>query len=148
MPIPVVPGAPSAPSNATGTSPATSNVPAAAVNLQNIPSVHHVPGVTAAAAVVTDGSGAPGAATTQAGQGEAQPPTPSNASMSAEIQTPMADDLAVDPSLEDAEGDEEHAAKRPRLDDSHDGSLEDEAVLNALTAHNHPTPVEDHYTGE
>jgi hypothetical protein len=56
------------------------------------------------------------------------------------------EDLAVDPSL-DEEPEDEHAAKRQRLDDSQEPSLEDEAVLNALAGHNNPaTPGE--YTTE
>ncbi|KAK0626153.1 hypothetical protein B0T14DRAFT_509271 [Immersiella caudata] len=67
-----------------------------------------------------------------------QIPPPVDASISAQGDTPVDDDLAVDPSLEDAEDDDDHAAKRPRLDDSQDHSLEDAAVLNALAAHNNP----------
>jgi hypothetical protein len=57
------------------------------------------------------------------------------------------DDLAVDPSL-GAEPDEEHAAKRQRLDDSQEPSLEveDEAVLNALAGHNNPTTPGEYAT--
>ncbi|KAK4205634.1 hypothetical protein QBC40DRAFT_270545 [Triangularia verruculosa] len=47
-------------------------------------------------------------------------------------------DLAVDPNLEDDS--DEHVAKRQRLDDSQNGSLDDEAMMNALAAHNEPTP--------
>lgn len=56
------------------------------------------------------------------------------------------DDLAVDPSLED-DPEDEHVAKRQRLDDSQEPTLEDEAVLSALAGHNNPgTPGE--YTSE
>ncbi|KAK4190259.1 hypothetical protein QBC35DRAFT_449453 [Podospora australis] len=49
------------------------------------------------------------------------------------------DDLAVDPSL----GDGEHPSKRPRLDDSQGtSSMDDEAMLSALAAHNAPTPAD------
>ncbi|KAK4455600.1 hypothetical protein QBC34DRAFT_70913 [Podospora aff. communis PSN243] len=65
-------------------------------------------------------------------------PPPVDASVSPQGDTPVDDELAVDPSLEDAEDDEDHAAKRPRLDDNQDHSLEDAAVLNALAAHNNP----------
>jgi hypothetical protein len=52
------------------------------------------------------------------------------------------DGLAVDPSLVN-EPTEEPAAKRQRLNDSQDPSLDDEAVLNALASHNNtPTPGE------
>jgi hypothetical protein len=54
--------------------------------------------------------------------------------------------LAVDPSLEDEEPEEQHAAKRLRLDDSQDPSLEDEAVLNALAGHNNATPPGEYST--
>jgi hypothetical protein len=54
------------------------------------------------------------------------------------------EDLAVDPSLEDdAEEEEEHVAKRQRLEDSQEPTLEDEAVLHVLSGHNNPeTPGE------
>lgn len=58
-------------------------------------------------------------------------------------ETPGSDALAVDPSLQDPD---EHPPKRQRLDESQDPSVEDEAVLNALAAHNHPSI--DHYDGE
>jgi hypothetical protein len=57
---------------------------------------------------------------------------------------PGNDSLAVDPDLEDPD---EQVAKRPRLAESQDPSLEDEAVMSALAAHNNPAPV-DHYTTE
>lgn len=62
----------------------------------------------------------------------------------AESETPGSESLAVDPSLEDSD---EQPAKRPRLDENQDPSLDDEAVLSALAAHNNPTPV-DHYAPE
>jgi hypothetical protein len=49
--------------------------------------------------------------------------------------------LAVDPNLEDADG---HLAKRPRLDDAHDPSLEDDAVMSALEAHNNAGVVDQY----
>lgn len=57
---------------------------------------------------------------------------------------PGNDSLAVDPDLEDPD---EQVAKRPRLAESQDPSLEDEAVMSALAAHNNPAPV-DHYGAE
>jgi hypothetical protein len=53
--------------------------------------------------------------------------------------------VAVDPSLVDS--DDGPAPKRPRLDETQEPSLEDEAVLNALAAHNNPNAV-DHYAPE
>ena len=49
----------------------------------------------------------------------------------------------------DGEGDvlDEPEIKRPRLEDNTDPSLEDEAVLTALAAHNNPGSV-DHYGQE
>jgi hypothetical protein len=88
-------------------------------------------------------------------QGQPQPPPPQvNQAMAAQVNQAMApqaqmtapDDLAVDPNLGE-EPDEEHAAKRQRLDDSQEPSLEDEAVLNALADHNNPTPPGE-YTSE
>jgi hypothetical protein len=53
------------------------------------------------------------------------------------------EDLAVDPSLEDDAEEEEHVAKRQRLEDSQEPTLEDEAVLHVLSGHNNPeTPGE------
>jgi hypothetical protein len=52
--------------------------------------------------------------------------------------------LAVDPSLEDAD---EQMIKRPRLDDPQDPSLDEEAVLSALSAHGNPEVV-DQYSQE
>lgn len=50
------------------------------------------------------------------------------------------DDLAVDPTLGDGDG---HPSKRPRLDDSQGtSSMDDEAMMNALAAHNAPTPAD------
>lgn len=42
---------------------------------------------------------------------------------------------------------DEHDAKRTKLDDHHDPSLNDEAILSALAAHNNPDGVE-HYNPE
>jgi hypothetical protein len=63
--------------------------------------------------------------------------------------------LAVDPSLEEAEDQlvkrleeaNEHIVKRPRLEESQNPSLEDEAVMNALAAHHNPVVV-DQYAQE
>ncbi|KAK3304402.1 uncharacterized protein B0T15DRAFT_240516 [Chaetomium strumarium] len=62
-------------------------------------------------------------------------------------QAPMTapEQLAVDPSLDDGP-EEEHAAKRQRLADSQDPSLDDEAVLNALAGHNNPTTPGEYTT--
>jgi hypothetical protein len=65
-----------------------------------------------------------------------------NSGVAPQAQMTVPDDLAVDPNLED-DPEEEHSAKRQRLDDSHDPSLEEDAVLNALASHNNPeTPAE------
>jgi hypothetical protein len=55
------------------------------------------------------------------------------------------DDLAVDPNLEDDL--EEQPAKRPRLNESQDSSIEDETVLSGLSVNNNPTPGGE-YTSE
>ncbi len=68
-----------------------------------------------------------------------------NQGIAPQAQMTVSDDIAVDPSLED-EPEEEHSAKRQRLDDGHDSALEDEAVLNALTSHNNPTPPGEYTT--
>lgn len=48
-------------------------------------------------------------------------------------------------SFEDAsEESDEHAAKRPKLEENHDPALNDEAILSALAAHTQPGTVE-HY---
>lgn len=47
--------------------------------------------------------------------------------------TPGSESLAVDPGLEDVD---EHPNKRQRLDENQDPYREDEAVMNALAAHN------------
>jgi hypothetical protein len=57
----------------------------------------------------------------------------------------VSNDIAVDPSLED-DAEDEHSAKRQRLEDSQDSALEDEAVLNALASHNNPTPPGEYAT--
>jgi hypothetical protein len=59
-------------------------------------------------------------------------------------ETPGSESLAVDPSLEDPD---EHPHKRQRLDEENqDPSLEEQAVMNALAAHNNPSV--DHYAAE
>ncbi|KAK4120802.1 hypothetical protein N657DRAFT_140917 [Parathielavia appendiculata] len=85
-------------------------------------------------------------------QGQPQPPPP-QASQAIAPQAQMAqahmtspEELAVDPNLEE-EPEEEHAAKRQRLDDSQEPTLEDEAVLNVLAGHNNPTTPGE-YTSE
>lgn len=51
-------------------------------------------------------------------------------------------------SFEDAsEESDEHAAKRPKLEENHDPALNDEAILSALAAHTQPGSVE-HYNPE
>lgn len=42
---------------------------------------------------------------------------------------------------------DEHAAKRPKLEENHDPALNDEAILSALAAHTQPGSVE-HYNSE
>jgi hypothetical protein len=74
---------------------------------------------------------------------QASPPLQSHISPQTGSDTPGSDSLAVDPSLQDTD---EHPSKRQRLDESQDPSVEDEAVLNALAAHNHPSI--DHYDAE
>ncbi|KAH8907221.1 hypothetical protein BR93DRAFT_928093 [Coniochaeta sp. PMI_546] len=71
------------------------------------------------------------------------PPVPPIVSLppQTESATPGSESLVVDPSLEDSD---EQPAKRPRLEETQEPSLEDEAVLNALAAHNNPNAV-DHY---
>ncbi len=64
-----------------------------------------------------------------------------------QAQMTVSNDIVVDPSLEeDADEEDEHSVKRQRLDDGQDSALEDEAVLNALTSHNNPTPPSDYAT--
>lgn len=74
------------------------------------------------------------------------PPLPPIVSLppQTESATPGSESLVVDPSLEDSD---EQPAKRPRLEETQEPSLEDEAVLNALAAHNNPNAV-DHYAPE
>ncbi|KAK0705123.1 hypothetical protein B0H67DRAFT_499020 [Lasiosphaeris hirsuta] len=103
------------------------------------PSLVGVPGIPDLSGVA-GGSDISGLSDTQGietGQSGSQPPPPIASSLSTQADTPVADDLAVDPSLEDADADDEHAAKRPRLDEN--PSLDDEAVMNALAAHNDPS---------
>ncbi|KAB5585790.1 hypothetical protein GE09DRAFT_1048833 [Coniochaeta sp. 2T2.1] len=59
----------------------------------------------------------------------------------AQSETPGSDAMAVDPSLDDQIS---QPAKRPRLEENVEPSIEDEAVLNALAAHANPSPG-DHY---
>jgi hypothetical protein len=59
--------------------------------------------------------------------------------------------LPLDASVDrDGDGEEdeidERELKRPRLEDTTDPALEDEAVLNALAAHNNPSGVEAYAT--
>lgn len=79
-----------------------------------------------------------GMPTVGAPQGGGGPTALAEGSDSGQGETPADDELAVDPSLEDADDDQEHAAKRPRLDDNQGSSLDDEAVMNALAAHTNP----------
>lgn len=74
------------------------------------------------------------------------PPVPPTVAVPAqpETATPASEPMAVDPSLEDSD---EQPAKRPRVEGTQEPSLEDEAVLNALAAHNNPNAV-DHYAPE
>ena len=52
--------------------------------------------------------------------------------------------MVVDPSLDDQVS---QPARRPRLDETVDPTMDDEAVFNALAAHNNPNPG-DHYAPE
>ncbi|KAJ4307040.1 hypothetical protein N0V88_000415 [Collariella sp. IMI 366227] len=67
-------------------------------------------------------------------------PIPSSVTAGMAPQAPMTmpDDLAVDPSLED-EPEDGRDAKRQRMSDSQDPSLEEVAMMNALASHNNPT---------
>lgn len=80
----------------------------------------------------------------QIGQKGMQPPSVADRpTLPPTDHNPVVDDeLALDPSLEDPD---EQVAKRPRLDDSHDPSLDpDEAELSAaLAAHNSRTSVDN-----
>ena len=127
---PVTPGAIGAPGG-----------PAAPAVLGMPPALDGVPGV----GDISTLSESPGV---QDGSVEPQHQPPVDRSVSVQGDTPVDDELAVDPSLEDAEeaedDDDEHAAKRPRLDDNQDQSLEDVAVLHALAAHNNPVAGDEY----
>lgn len=79
-------------------------------------------------------------------------PSLADPSVVAPLPHPHAGTLPLDPNADadrDGEGEvlDEPELKRPRLDDNTDPSLEDEAVLTALAAHNNPASV-DHYGQE
>ncbi|KAK4043594.1 hypothetical protein C8A01DRAFT_43532 [Parachaetomium inaequale] len=152
-PAGVAPGAPGAPPLVPGAAP----VPGMAHGVPVHPQFAGLPGVPAAPP--TPGSAIPGAPGTPAmpnvppahglpvthGQPQPHPPQVSQG-IAPQAQMTAHEDLAVDPGL-DEEPEDDHAAKRQRLDDSQEPSLEDEAVLNALAGHNNPaTPGE--YTTE
>ncbi|KAK1832734.1 hypothetical protein QBC39DRAFT_370748 [Podospora conica] len=104
----------------------------------NPPALPNVAGVPNIPAQHGDASSMADAHSIQDADGESpQPRMTGDGSLSGHGDTPLGDDLAaVDPSLEDAD---EHLAKRPRLHENHDPSLDDDvAVMNALTAHNNP----------
>ncbi|KAK4241352.1 hypothetical protein C8A03DRAFT_41181 [Achaetomium macrosporum] len=121
-----------------------------------------VPGVSGApptpVSTVSGAPGTPGMPTMPAAQGlpmgqgqpmvqgqpQSAPPMP-GPGVAPQAQMTAPGELAVDPSLEE-EPEEEHAAKRQRLNDSQDPSLEDEAVLNALAGHNNPTTPGEYTT--
>lgn len=115
-----------------------------------------LPGVSPAppapASTVPGASGTPAMANAADSQGlpqaqdQAQQPQPqTNPGVAPQVQMTAHEELAVDPSLGE-EPEEEHAAKRPRLDDSQEPTLEDEAVLNALAGHNNPTTPGEYTT--
>ena len=120
--VPIMSGVPGMPGM-----PAVPGVPGAS-SIAGTSTVPNPPG-PASASPLPDGQVAAN------GHAGSETPAPPDGSLSGQDVTPVEDDLAVDPDLEDPE---EHAAKRARLDDSQDPSLEDVAVLNALAAHNNP----------
>ncbi|KXX81229.1 hypothetical protein MMYC01_201380 [Madurella mycetomatis] len=163
-PTGTAPGASSAPPLVPGAPPAVAGAPGvpAGPPMSGMPPVSTAPadpaGPAGPAGVGTSGAPSiPSAPPTQvlpASQAQPRPPPhpplpahlvqSSNPGVAPQAQMAGPDDLAVDPSLE--EDPEEHAAKRPRLNESQDSSIEDEAVLNALAVHSNPTPGE--YTTE
>ncbi|KAK0706570.1 hypothetical protein B0T26DRAFT_461220 [Lasiosphaeria miniovina] len=114
-------------------------------NMHGLPGVHGLP----MSGVPGDVAGLPSSGGVQVGQGGEARQSPAEGSPSmGEEQTPVHDDIAVDPSLEDHDHDHDHdeqPAKRPRLDNGQDTTpLEDEAVMNALAAHNNSNPPQGH----
>ena len=151
-PAGVAPGTPGAPQLVPGAPPVTGPPHGVPVH----PQFSGIPGVPAApVAPVQPVLGAPGTPamsnvppphglTIPQSQPHPQPPH-LNQGLAPQAQMTAPEDLAVDPSLED-EPEDEHLAKRQRLDDNQDSVLEDEAVLNALTSHNNPTPPGEYAT--
>lgn len=125
---PVAPMGTGAPAPLPGMAPSNAPAPAHVAGMPNIPVPHH-----------GDASSMTDAQSIQDADGESPQPRMTgdgSLSVSGHGNTPLGDDLgAVDPSLEDPD---EHMAKRPRLHENQDPSLEDVAVMNALSAHNNP----------
>jgi len=69
-------------------------------------------------------------------QPESVTPVPAAAPFHEPAPVPPPPELTLDPSAEEFD---EQATKRAKLDEAADHSLDDEAVLSALTAHNAPT---------
>lgn len=120
--------APPLPGLVPGMAPSNASAPTHVAGMPNIPAPHH-----------GDVSSMADAQSIQDADGESPQPRMTgdgSLSVSGHGDTPLGDDLgAVDPSLEDPD---EHMAKRPRLHENQDPSLEDVAVMNALSAHNNP----------
>ncbi|KAL2147885.1 hypothetical protein VTI28DRAFT_3363 [Corynascus sepedonium] len=141
----VPPGTPGASSLVPGTVSIQNMSPGLPVHPQfaGLPGVSPVP--PPPASTVSGAPGTPAMANVPGPQGlpatqvQTQPPPPQpNPGVAPQAQMTAHEELAVDPSLGE-EPEEEHAAKRQRLDDSQEPTLEDEAVLNALASHNNPT---------
>ncbi|AEO61785.1 hypothetical protein MYCTH_2312344 [Thermothelomyces thermophilus ATCC 42464] len=150
------PGAPGTPSGAPALVPGTTPIQNMSHGLPVHAQFTGLPGVSPApptpASTVPGPSGTPAMANAPdsqglpQGQGQAQPPPPqTNPGVAPQAQMAAHEELAVDPSL-GGEPEEEHAAKRQRLDDSQEPTLEDEAVLNALASHNNPTTPGEYTT--
>lgn len=77
-------------------------------------------------------------------------PTETQAQVPQQQQPPPPQTMVLQPegvSFEGAsEEPDEHAAKRPKLEENHDPALNDEAILSALAAHT--SPGVDHYNPE
>lgn len=77
-------------------------------------------------------------------------PTQAQAQAQAQVPPPPPQPMVLQPegvSFEGAsEEPDEHAAKRPKLEENHDPALNDEAILSALAAHT--SPGVDHYNPE
>ncbi|KAK4115670.1 hypothetical protein N656DRAFT_775609 [Canariomyces notabilis] len=135
---PGVPGAPSLPGVPTvsgvPSGPPGPSVTGAPQQIPNAPPVQGMP----------PGQALPGAPPHPALPGHLAQPANPGVAPQAQMSEPD-DDLAVDPNLEDDL--EEQPAKRPRLNESQDSSIEDETVLSGLSVNNNPTPGGE-YTSE